>query len=82
MKITTRCGEQAVAAPNEAVLAKAVEARVVKTGKVRADTTVVSANVRYPTDSGLLASAVVKIGRLVQRVKDRRGGEADRVPRP
>jgi len=30
---------------NEALLAKAVEARVVKTGKVRADTTVVSANV-------------------------------------
>jgi len=69
MKITTRCGEQAVAALNEAVLAKAVETRVVKTGKVRADTTVVSANVTYPTDSGLLARAVVKIGRLVRRIK-------------
>src|SRR5919107_1021666 len=62
MKITTRCGEGTVLALNEALLAKAVEARVVKTGKVRADTTVVSANVEYPTDSGLLATAVVKIG--------------------
>ncbi|MER7284097.1 ISNCY family transposase, partial [Dactylosporangium sp. NPDC000244] len=69
MKITTRCGEQAVAALNEELLATAVEARVVKTGKVRADTTVVSANVQYPTDSGLLARAVVKIGRLVTRIK-------------
>jgi IS5 family transposase len=51
------------------LLAIAVEARVVKTGKVRADTTVVSANVRYPTDSGLLASAVAKMGRLVRRIK-------------
>ena len=34
---------------------------MVKTGKVRADTTVVSANVEYPTDSGLLARAVTRI---------------------
>ncbi|MER7284020.1 hypothetical protein ABT369_57390 [Dactylosporangium sp. NPDC000244] len=54
---------------NEELLATAVAARVAKTGKVRADTTVVSANVQYPTDSGLLARAVVKIGRLVQRIK-------------
>jgi transposase, IS5 family len=69
MKITTRCGDQAVADLNETLLATAVQARVVKTGKVRADTTVVSANVTYPTDSGLLARAVVRIGRLVKRIK-------------
>jgi IS5 family transposase len=69
MKITTRCGEAAVAALNDVLLAKAVEHRLVKTGKVRADTTVVSANVEYPTDSGLLAHAVAKIGRLVRRIK-------------
>jgi IS5 family transposase len=69
MKITTRCGEATVAALNETLLAKAVEAKLVKTGKVRADTTVVSANVEYPTDSGLLAKAVTKIGRLVGRIK-------------
>ena len=69
MKITTRCGDDTVLALNEALLAKAVEARVVRTGKVRADTTVVSANVEYPTDSGLLAQAVTKIGKLVRRIK-------------
>ena len=61
--------EEAIAALNEELLAKAVEARVVKTGKVRADTTVVSANVDYPTDTGLLARAVSGMSRLVNRIK-------------
>jgi IS5 family transposase len=69
MKITTRCGEQAIEALNDALLAKANEHKLVKTGKVRADTTVVSANVEYPTDSGLLAHAVTKISRLVRRIQ-------------
>jgi transposase, IS5 family len=69
MKITTRCGEQAIAGLNEQLLATAVQARVVKTGKVRADTTVVSANVDYPTDTGLLARAVSRMTRLVRRIK-------------
>jgi len=37
---------------NEALLAKAAAAKVLKTNRVRADTTVVEANVAYPTDSG------------------------------
>jgi transposase, IS5 family len=69
MKITTRCGEAAIVALNDALIAKGVGAKLVKTGKVRADTTVVSANVKYPTDSGLLARAVIKIGRLVRRIR-------------
>jgi IS5 family transposase len=69
MKLTTRCGEPAVAALNEELLAKAIEARLVKTGKVRADTTVVSANVDYPTDTGLLARAVRRMSGLVSRIK-------------
>ncbi len=49
MKITTRCGQAAVDGLNEALLAKAVEAKVLKTNRVRADTTVIEANVAYPT---------------------------------
>ena len=48
-KITTRCGEAAVTGLNDALLAKALEARVLKTNRVRADTTVVAANVADPT---------------------------------
>jgi transposase, IS5 family len=69
MKITTRCGEQAVAMLNEALLAKAVEARVLKTNRVRADTTVVPANVAYPSDSGLLAKGVSKMVTTANKLK-------------
>jgi transposase, IS5 family len=68
-KITTRCGEDAVLWLNDSLLARADAAKLVKTGKVRADTTVVSANVEYPTDSGLLARAVTLVGKLVKRIK-------------
>ncbi len=69
MKITTRCGDAAVSGLNEALLAKAAAAKLLRTDKVRADTTVVEADVAYPTDSGLLAKAVGKIARTVERVK-------------
>ena len=69
MKITTRCGEAAVNGLNEALLARAVEARVLKTNRVRADTTVVSANVAYPSDSSLLAKGVAKMVKNAQRLK-------------
>jgi IS5 family transposase len=36
---------------------------------VRADTTVIPANVAYPTDSGLLAKAVGKLVRTARRVQ-------------
>ncbi len=69
MKITTRCGEDAIGGLNETLLAKAVEAKVLRTHRVRADTTVIGANVAYPTDSGLLAKAVGKMARTITRVK-------------
>ena len=50
-KITTRCGPGTIARLNEALLVKAGAAKVVRLDKVRADTTVVAANVAYPTDS-------------------------------
>jgi IS5 family transposase len=69
MKITTRCGSSAVDGLNEALLAKAQAAKVLKTNRVRADTTVVPANVAYPTDSGLLAKGVAKMAKAVGKLK-------------
>jgi IS5 family transposase len=69
MKITTRCGASTVEALNETLIAKAVEQRLVKTNRVRADTTVVEADVKYPTDSGLLTKAVGKAARLIERIQ-------------
>lgn len=65
MKITSRCGQQAVDELNEVLLAKAHEEKPVRLDRVRADTTVVEANVAYPPDSGLLAKGVAKMGVLV-----------------
>jgi transposase, IS5 family len=69
MKITSRCGDDPVAALNEALLVKAAAGKLLRTDKVRADTTVVEADVGYPTDSGLLAKAVDTICRTVARIK-------------
>jgi IS5 family transposase len=74
MKLTTRCGSTAVTGLNEALLAKAAEAKVLRTNRVRADTTVVPANVSYPTDSGLLAKAIRRIGTTGQRIHAAGGG--------
>jgi len=77
MKITTRCGSSAVEGLNEALLARAVAAKVLKTNRLRADTTVVPADVAYPTDSGLLAKGVAKMAKAVERLKA--GGLAPRI---
>jgi IS5 family transposase len=80
MKITTRCGSEVIEQLNEALLAKAAGAKLLRVGKVRADTTVVSANVDYPTDSGLLAKAVRRIARIVTRVKAAGAATRTRCP--
>ena len=79
MKITTRCGEETVEALNDTLLAKAAGARVVKLDRARADTTVVAANVSYPTDSGLLARAIGRIARLVERIHTAGGATRTKV---
>jgi transposase, IS5 family len=79
MKLSTRCGSAAVNGLNEALLAKAVEAKVLRTNRVRADTTVVPANVCYPTESGLLAKAIRRIGAAGARVHDAGGAVRTRL---
>jgi IS5 family transposase len=69
LNLTTRCGEDAVAGLNEALLAKAASAKLLRTNKVRGDTTVVEGDVGYPTDTELLAKAVGSMARTVERIK-------------
>ncbi len=69
MKITTRCGEGAVEALNDALIAKAAEAKVLKMTMLRADTTVVEANVAYPVDSSLLAKGIARMVSLAGRLQ-------------
>jgi IS5 family transposase len=78
MKLTTRCGQGAVAGLNEALLAKAAGQKLLRTARVRADTTVIGADVADPTDAGLLSGAVGKLVRAARRVQAA-GGAAGTV---
>jgi transposase, IS5 family len=69
MKITTRCGSEVIGQLNKALLAKAAQAKLLRVGKVRAATTVVSTTIDYPTDLTLLTRAARRIGRIARRVK-------------
>jgi transposase, IS5 family len=79
MKLTTRCGIAAVDGCNEALLAKAAEAKLLRTTRLRADTTVVPADVAYPTDSGLLAKAVRRIAATGRRIQAAGGATRTRL---
>ena len=79
MKITTRCGDEAVAALNAALLVKACGAKLLRTDRLRADTTVVEADVGYPTDSGLLAKGIGSMCRTMARIKTLGGATRTRV---
>jgi transposase, IS5 family len=67
-KITSRCGPQLIEQLNVELLAKANDAGLVNFDRVRVDTTVVEADIKFPTDSGLLTAAIsriaVRLGRL------------------
>jgi transposase, IS5 family len=69
VKLTHRLGEQTVTGLNEALLHTAAEHKVLRTHRVRADTTVVEANVRYPTDAGLLGRAIGRLATTIARIQ-------------
>ena len=69
VKLTRRVGPATVAQLNQALLAKAAAHKLLRTHKIRVDTTVVEANVAYPTDAGLLAKAISKLAHTIGRVQ-------------
>src|SRR3954452_8350871 len=79
MKLTIRCGPAAVEGCSQALLARAGEAKLLRTARLRADTTVVPADVAYPTDSGLLAKAVHRIAAAGRRIQAAGGATRTRV---
>ena len=79
MKLTRRCADAAVAGLNDTLLANAAEHKLLRTNKVRADTTVVEAAVAYPTDPGLLAKAVGSMTRTIRRIQAAGGATRTRV---
>jgi IS5 family transposase len=69
MKLTKRLGPELLEELNAELLSLAVERRVLRSRRLRVDTTIVEADIRSPTDSGLCAHAVSRLTRLAKRVK-------------
>jgi transposase, IS5 family len=71
MKLTKRLGPELLEELNAELLALAVERKLLRSRRLRVDTTVVESDVRYPTDSGLSAHAVSRLTRLTRRLQQR-----------
>ena len=69
-KLTRRCGPELIEALNRELLAAADERGEVDVERVRADTTVVEADIKYPTDSGLLTAATCRIASRLRRLRN------------
>ena len=72
-KLTRRLGPETVAALSRAVIAKATRETRFRVRAVRIDSTVVEADVRYPTDSGLAADGVRVLAREGKRLQAKLG---------
>jgi transposase, IS5 family len=71
VKLVRRAGPEVVEELNAALLHKLASDKLLRARKVRVDTTVVEADIDYPTDADLLEHAVRKLGGLVRRVRGR-----------
>lgn len=90
MKLTKRLGPELLEELNAELLAVAVERKVLRSRRLRVDTTFVEADISTPTDSGLCSHAVSRLTRLARRiertgtktrtrVRDRRRSVAKRI---
>src|ERR687897_167442 len=77
IKLVRRAGPEVIEELNDALVAKLAAGKLLRARKLRVDTTVVEANIDYPTDADLLEGAVRKLGGLVRRIKGR--GAASRT---
>jgi IS5 family transposase len=69
-KLAHRFGAKAVEEMNNALLEHLKAEKILKTQKLRMDTTVVESNITYPTDAGLLSQGINAINRLVSKLKE------------
>jgi IS5 family transposase len=70
-KLVRRAGPSVIDQLNTALVGKLVADKLLRGRKLRVDTTVVAADIDYPTDADLLEGAVRKLGGLVRRIKAR-----------
>jgi len=76
MKITTKYGEVTISEINQRLLQSLVRKKLLTGRKVRVDTTVVEANILFPTDAGLLHEGVKKLAKAMTRIRKSCGERA------
>jgi len=69
VKLVGRAGPEVIGQLNAALVGKLAQDKLLRGRKLRVDTTVVEADIDYPTDADLLEQAVRKLGGLVRRIK-------------
>jgi IS5 family transposase len=78
-KLTRRLGADTVAELTRALIAKAHRERRFRSRAVRIDSTVVEADIRYPTDAGLAAHGVRALAREGRKLARRLGAQKEQV---
>jgi transposase, IS5 family len=78
-KLTRRIGPETVAELTRALISKATRERRFWPRAVRIDSTVVEADVKYPTDSGLASKGVRALAREGRKLAQRIGSRTERV---
>lgn len=76
IKSTKRYGEDTIKELNELLVRKAKEKKIIRGRKLRVDSTVVEADIHYPTDSSILADGIRVITRTVKKLKETGSKEA------
>lgn len=69
LKLTRRFGPEIVEELNREALKAAVERKLLRSRRLRVDCTVMEADIKYPTDSGLCSHAIGRLSRAVASVK-------------
>jgi IS5 family transposase len=78
VKLVRRAGPEVIEQLNAALLGKLATGKLLRARKLRVDTTVVEADIDYPTDADLLEHAVRKLSGLVRRLKARNAASRTR----
>ena len=69
IKLTRRFGPEVLEELNRRLVETAVDRKLIRSTRLRLDTTVTEADIAYPTDSGLCATAVRRLTKAVRLVK-------------
>ncbi|HHY33966.1 MAG TPA: hypothetical protein GX515_13280 [Firmicutes bacterium] len=68
-KVTKKFGDKALEELNDLLIHKAVDERLIRSRKVRVDSTVVQADIHHPTDARLLSDGVRVLTRIVKQTR-------------